>query len=84
DPDMRLLQDQLDADRRRRMHANAKHLHDAGHLREGLSVAHATDVLWTFSAPEFFELLVRQRGWTVERFGAFVGTSIAAALLRPV
>lgn len=84
DPELRLLQDELDADRRRRMHANAKHLHDAGHLREGLSIAHATDVLWTFSAPEFFELLVRRRGWGAARFGAFVGASIAGALLRPV
>lgn len=83
DPELRSLQDELDADRRRRMHANAKHLYDAGHLRKGISVAHATDVLWTFSAPEFFELLVLRRGWGVVRFGTFVGESIAAALLRP-
>lgn len=66
------------------LHANAKHLHDAGHLREGLPITHATDVLWTFSAPEFFELLVLRCGWGVARFGDFVGASIAAALLRPV
>ena len=78
------LQDEMDADRRRRMRANAKHLHDAGHLREGLPITHATDVLWTFSAPEFFELLVLRCGWGVARFGDFVGASIAAALLRPV
>ncbi len=83
DPELRSLQDDMDADRRRRMRANAKHLHDAGHLRAGVSVAHATDVLWTFSAPEFFELLVLRRGWGAARFGAFVGASIAAALLRP-
>jgi AcrR family transcriptional regulator len=84
DPELRTLQDELDADRRRRMRANAKHLHDAGYLRDGISLAHATDVLWTFSAPEFFELLVLRRGWAVVRFGAFVGDSIAAALLRPI
>ena len=84
DPELQSLQDEMDADRRRRMHANAKHLHDAGHLREGLSITHATDVLWTFSAPEFFELLVLRCGWGVARFGDFVGASIAAALLRPV
>jgi AcrR family transcriptional regulator len=84
DPALQSLQDELDADRRRRMHSNAKHLHDTGHLRAGISVAHATDVLWTFSAPEFYELLVLRRGWAVARFGAFVGESIAAALLRQV
>ncbi len=83
DPELRSLQDELDADRRRRMHANAKHLRDAGYLRAGVSLAHATDVLWTFSAPEFFELLVLRRGWGAVHFGAFVGASIAAALLRP-
>ena len=83
DPELPSLQDELDADHRRRMHANAKHLHDAGHLREGISKAHAVDVLWTFSAQELFEMLVLRRGWGAVRFDAFVGASIAAALLRP-
>jgi hypothetical protein len=42
----------------------------------------AADVLWTYSSPELYELLVLKRGWAVTRYGSFVGESIAAAVLR--
>jgi AcrR family transcriptional regulator len=81
DPEMAELQAELDADRLRRMTANARHLHLAGQLRTGLTLRHAADVLWTYSSPELYELLVLKRKWTASRYGTFVGDSIAAALL---
>jgi AcrR family transcriptional regulator len=81
DPEMATLRTEVDADRLRRMTLNARHLHRKGHVRIGISVATAADVLWTYSSPELFELLVVKRGWSVARYGTFVGESIAAALL---
>ncbi len=37
-------------------------------LRTGLDVASATDVLYTIGGPETFRQLVRERGWTPERY----------------
>ena len=47
------------------MRDNARFLHRAGHLREGVSRADAADVLWTLTSAEMFELLVLRRGWSI-------------------
>ena len=83
DPNMAALHAKLDADRRRRMAVNAAHLRDAGHLRSGMTFREAVDVLWTFSSPDLYDLLVVRRGWSASRYGRFVGDAIAAALLPP-
>lgn len=55
---------------------------DAGrHLRDGVSVEQARDVLWAYSSPEIYELLVLERGWTLERYSAFIETGAVAALI---
>ena len=71
----------MDADRLVRMSENAQRLHAAGHLRPGISVHDAADVLWTYSAPELYELLVLRRGWSPKRYGDFVATAMINALL---
>ena len=82
DPKVVGLADDLDSARRRRMAGNARRLVKAGHLRKGLTVQHATDVLWTFSAPELYDLLVVRREWTADQFGDFVARGIAGELLQ--
>jgi AcrR family transcriptional regulator len=81
DPEALRLRDEMDADRLRRMTDNARRLKKAGHLRAGISLAQAADVLWTYSAPELYELLVLRRGWTITRYGRFVADSMIDALL---
>ena len=80
-PEMAALHARLDADRRRRMTVNATYLRDSGHLREGVTLREAVDVLWTYSSPDLYDLLVVRRGWSAARYGRFVGDAIAAALL---
>jgi AcrR family transcriptional regulator len=48
--------------------AVAQSLAKSGALRTGLDVASATDVLYTIGGPETFRQLVRERGWTAERY----------------
>lgn len=81
DPTLRDLADQLDADRLRRMRANARFLADAGHLRPEVSLSQATDVLFAVSSQQMYDLLVVRRGWSVRRYSAFVATTIENALL---
>ncbi len=81
DPELRSLLEELDADRLRRMTVNARRLHEAGHLRRGLSVIRAAEVLWTYSSPELYELLVLRRAMPVKAYGRFVAEAIAAAVL---
>jgi AcrR family transcriptional regulator len=75
------LLEEMDADRMRRMTENARRLRDAGHLRRGITLARTADVLWTYSAPELYELLVLRRGWSPSRYGRFVADAMIDALL---
>ncbi len=81
DPEMDELRAELDADRWRRMAANARTLRRLGYLRSGVTTRQAADVLWTFSSPELYELLVLGRKWPLARYGDFVTGALTSALL---
>ncbi len=83
DPEMRSLRTDLNAQRLERMTHNVRNLANAGHLREDLKVERAGEILWTYSSPELFELLVLDRGWPLDRYGDFIAEAMIAALLPP-
>ncbi len=64
-----------------RMAANARYLIDGGHVRPGVTIEEARDVLWMCTSPEFYDLTVRQRGWSNQRYGRLVATTITGSLL---
>jgi AcrR family transcriptional regulator len=81
DPGAAAVWEQLQGERLTGMTAFAAHLEDGGYLRRGVSRDEARDVLWTHNSVELWDLLVRQRGWTDQRFGEWVGQQLIAALL---
>jgi AcrR family transcriptional regulator len=81
DPDVAVILKQISTARHERMTRNARGLCDAGHLRPGLTPQQAADIMWTYSSPELYDLLVTGRGWSAERYGQFVGQALIAALL---
>jgi AcrR family transcriptional regulator len=83
DADMAALLAETEQQRRIRMRHNARRLQRRGWLRPGVTLAEATDILWTYSSAELYDLLVLRSGWPVERYGAFVGDALIAALLPP-
>lgn len=76
DAEMATLQTELDDARLARMAVNARTL-----KRHGISATHARDVLWLYSSPELYELLVLRRGWSVRKYGRFIADALTAALL---
>lgn len=80
DPEMSALVTEMEDDRLNRMGTNAQWLCDQGHLRPGTTFARARDVLFTFSSPELYELLVLGRGWPLADYGDFVADAMIAAL----
>lgn len=81
EPAMRLLYDDMETDRLKRMSDNAGYLAAGGHLRPGVTRAMAADVLFAASSPEMFELLVLRRGWALNRYADFVESTICNGLL---
>ena len=77
-----LLQAHNDLRERRARH-HARFLKERGYLREGVSVAQATDILWTCTSDELYDLLVTQRGWSPPRYARFLADFMINALLPP-
>ncbi len=81
DPVMAAFLDDINKQRLERMHHNAHRLADPGHLRRGLTTERARDVMFTYTAPELFEILVTRQGWTLDQYGDFVFRGLVAELL---
>jgi AcrR family transcriptional regulator len=83
DPDMAALLRAANDDRERRARHHARFLKQRGYLREGVTLTQATDILWTCTSDELYDLLVTQRGWSASRYARFLADYLIAALLPP-
>jgi AcrR family transcriptional regulator len=83
DPDLATLLQAHNDLRERRARHHARFLKERGYLREGVSLAQATDILWTCTSDELYDLLVTQRGWSPPRFARFLADFMINALLPP-
>jgi hypothetical protein len=81
DPEIAALLQDSDDERLERMRHHARFLAERGYLRNGVTVTEATDILWTCSSVEIYELLVLQRGWPPPRFAQFIAGFMIASLL---
>lgn len=80
DPVVAQLWQQLQDERLTGMTLFARHLTETGCLRSGIDEGTARDILWTYISVEIYDLLVHQRGWTVERYGDWLREALVAAL----
>jgi hypothetical protein len=56
--------------RARNMRAFAADLRATGELRTDLSDDEVADIVWSMNGPEYWTLLVSDRGWSPEQFGS--------------
>jgi hypothetical protein len=61
------------------MHRFVADLAAAGTLR--VNPADAADIVWATNAPELYQLLVAQRGWTPDRYEDFLADTWQRLLL---
>jgi AcrR family transcriptional regulator len=69
--------------RAKNMRLLADDLAETGRLRTGLSVARAADIIWSMNSPEFYLLLVEQRGWSPKEFERWLADAWIRLLLKP-
>jgi AcrR family transcriptional regulator len=81
DPELRAFATTTDRERLIGVSGLVAHLDEIGALRPGLGFDRARDILWTLIAPEVLDLLVHERGWSLENWEAWVAESAAALLL---
>ncbi|MEO8661129.1 MAG: TetR family transcriptional regulator [Bryobacteraceae bacterium] len=68
DPELDALWQDFSQRRAENMRLLAKDLAATGRLRAGVSVSQAADIIWSMNSPEFYLLLVEQRGWSPQEF----------------
>lgn len=83
EPDISTLVDEDERRRKATHRAFVEMLAARGPLREGLSVAEATDTFSVLVNPETYALLTVRRGWSAARYERWVATNLALLLLPP-
>lgn len=81
DPELDALWQGISQRRAKNMRLLAKDLAATGRLRPGLSVARAADIIWSMNSPEFYLLLVEQRGWSPKEFESWLANAWIRLLL---
>jgi hypothetical protein len=72
DPDSAALWQEIAQRRARNMREFAADLRGTGELRPELTDDDVADIVWSMNGPEYWVLLVGERGWSAERFGAYL------------
>jgi AcrR family transcriptional regulator len=68
DPKLATLWQGISQRRAKNMRVFAADLVATGRLRPYLSVAKTADIIWSMNSPEFYLLLVEERGWSPKEF----------------
>ena len=82
DPELNALWQEISQRRARNMRLFAKDLAATGSLRRDLSVERAADVIWSMNSPEFYLLLVQDRGWSSQEFEQWLSDAWIRLLLN--
>ncbi len=80
-PELDSLIDEDEARRNASLRALVKMLSSRGPLRDGLSIADATDRVSALANPETYAYLTRRRGWTAARVQRWLEESLTLLLL---
>ncbi len=72
DPDSAALWTEITERRARNMRDFAADLRSTGELRNDVSDFDIADIVWSMNGPEYWVLLVGERGWTHERFAIYL------------
>lgn len=82
EPELDRLWQEISQRRAANMRRLVKDLAATGCLREDLSIDVAADIIWSMNAPEFYLLLVEQRGWSQQAFQSWLEDAWIRLLLR--
>jgi AcrR family transcriptional regulator len=81
DSDLKALWREISERRAANMRLLAENLALTGSMRADLSIAQAADIIWSLGSPEYYLLLVEQRGWPLPEFERWLGDAWTRLLL---
>jgi hypothetical protein len=82
DDDCAALWAEIATRRATNMRAFAADLRSTGELRDDLTDDQVADIVWSMNAAEYWDLLVRERGWTPDQFRDWLTDAWRRLLLK--
>ena len=82
-PELAKLEDQRESLRYERQEGMIISLRDAGRLRPELDHASARDIFWMLTGRDVYRMLVRERGWSSQKYEDWLADSLVRSLLTP-
>jgi AcrR family transcriptional regulator len=82
-PELAKLEQQRECLRYERQERMILSLFDAGALRHDLDVPRARDIFWMFTSRDVYRMLVRERGWSSQKYQDWLADTLVHALLNP-
>lgn len=83
DPDLFAVWHQSHQQQLSRMGELVGALAEKGALKPELTIESAIDILWALGSPEVYRLLVRERGWTPQRYEDWLGEAATTLICTP-
>ncbi len=81
-PELAKLEQQREGVRYERQETMINLLRDAGRLRPGLDHGTARDIFWMFTGRDVYRMLVRERGWSPQKYQDWLADTLVHALLK--
>ena len=82
-PELAKLEQQRESLRYARQERMIISLRDAGSLLTGLDHATARDIFWMLTGRDVYRMLVRERGWTSQKYQDWLADTLVHSLLTP-
>ncbi len=82
-PELAKLEQQRERLRYEKEESMITFLRDAGRLRPGLSHKTARDIFWMFTGGDVYRMLVRERGWSPQKYQDWLAGALVHSLLTP-
>jgi prophage antirepressor-like protein len=82
-PELAKLERQRECLRYERQERMIVSLQDAGRLRPDLDYTTARDIFWMLTGRDIYRMLVRERGWSSQKYQDWLADTLVRSLLSP-
>ena len=83
-PELAKLEQQRECLRYERQEKMIVSLREAGRLRPALDHGTARDIFWMFTGSDVYRMLVRERGWSPQKYQDWLADTLVKLLLAPL
>ena len=80
-PELARLERQKESQRYQRQEGTIAFLHSSGKLRAELDYTTARDIFWALTGRDLYRMLVRERGWSADKYQDWLADTLARSLV---